>query len=63
MDGLDYRHGTSHGVGHFLNVHEGPIGVGTRKSYDDSPLKAGMVLSNEPGYCESLQPVSLESPV
>ncbi len=31
-DGLDYRHGTGHGVGHFLNVHEGPHGIGTRIS-------------------------------
>ncbi|KAF9236072.1 peptidase M24, structural domain-containing protein [Melanogaster broomeanus] len=30
QDGLDYRHGTGHGVGHFLNVHEGPQGIGTR---------------------------------
>ncbi|KAL7415087.1 Creatinase/aminopeptidase [Mrakia frigida] len=51
-DGLDYRHGTSHGVGHFLNVHEGPQGIGTRKNYDESPLKEGMVMSNEPGYYE-----------
>jgi len=31
-DGLDYRHGTGHGVGHFLNVHEGPQGISFRKS-------------------------------
>jgi Xaa-Pro aminopeptidase len=51
-DGLDYRHGTGHGVGHFLNVHEGPQGVGPRVAYNDIGLVEGMVLSNEPGYYE-----------
>jgi Xaa-Pro aminopeptidase len=46
--GLDYRHGTGHGVGAFLSVHEGPCGIGSR--YHTTPLQAGMVLSNEPGY-------------
>ncbi|KAK4217331.1 putative Xaa-Pro aminopeptidase P [Rhypophila decipiens] len=50
--GLDYRHGTGHGVGSFLNVHEGPIGIGTRKQYIDVPLAPGNVLSIEPGYYE-----------
>ncbi|KIJ15105.1 hypothetical protein PAXINDRAFT_169294 [Paxillus involutus ATCC 200175] len=50
QDGLDYRHGTGHGVGHFLNVHEGPQGIGTRIAYNSTPLKAGMTVSNEPGY-------------
>ncbi|EGO03418.1 hypothetical protein SERLA73DRAFT_174889 [Serpula lacrymans var. lacrymans S7.3] len=50
QDGLDYRHGTGHGVGHFLNVHEGPQGIGTRIGYNNFPLKAGMTISNEPGY-------------
>jgi len=49
-DGLDYRHGTGHGVGHFLNVHEGPQGIGTRIAYNSTPLRAGMTVSNEPGY-------------
>ncbi|KAM5541777.1 hypothetical protein V8D89_004506 [Ganoderma adspersum] len=49
-DGLDYRHGTGHGVGHFLNVHEGPHGIGVRIAYNNTPLKAGMTVSNEPGY-------------
>ena len=51
-EGLDYRHGTGHGVGSFLNVHEGPIGIGTRKEYADIPLSVGNVISNEPGYYE-----------
>ena len=41
--GKDYKHGTSHGVGHFLNVHEGPRG---------EILKEGNVITNEPGYYE-----------
>ena len=51
-DGLDYRHGTGHGVGHFLNVHEGPQGIGTRAVFNDTSLKENMVVSNEPGYYE-----------
>jgi Xaa-Pro aminopeptidase len=50
QEGLDYRHGTGHGVGSFLNVHEGPIGVGTRVSYTEVALSAGNVISDEPGY-------------
>ena len=44
--GLDYAHGTGHGVGSFLNVHEGPHGISKRNSI---PLEPGMVVSNEPG--------------
>ncbi len=51
-DGLDYRHGTGHGVGHFLNVHEGPQGIGTRAVFNETSLKENMVVSNEPGYYE-----------
>ncbi|KAM4055647.1 metallopeptidase family M24 domain-containing protein [Hirsutella rhossiliensis] len=50
--GLDYRHGTGHGVGSYLNVHEGPIGIGTRVQYAEVSLAHGNVLSNEPGYYE-----------
>jgi Xaa-Pro aminopeptidase len=52
MNGLDYRHGTGHGVGSYLNVHEGPIGIGTRVQYTEVALSAGNVISNEPGYYE-----------
>jgi len=45
---LDYDHGTGHGVGCFLNVHEGPQRISKRGG--DAPLRAGMVVSNEPGY-------------
>ncbi|KAI0691006.1 Creatinase/aminopeptidase [Cerioporus squamosus] len=48
-DGLG-EHGTGHGVGHFLNVHEGPQGIGVRIAYNSTPLKPGMTVSNEPGY-------------
>ena len=44
---LDYAHGTGHGVGYFLNVHEGPIGIS--KNYKVM-LKPGHVISNEPGF-------------
>ena len=47
-EGYDYDHGTGHGVGHFLNVHEGPASISKRQI--DVPLTEGMVLSNEPGY-------------
>ena len=47
LDGLDYDHGTGHGVGHYLAVHEGPQRF-SRTS--DVPLEPGMVLSNEPGH-------------
>jgi len=49
--GLDYRHGTGHGVGAALNVHEGPQSVSPRFG-NPTPLQPGMVLSNEPGYYE-----------
>jgi Xaa-Pro aminopeptidase len=51
--GLDYAHGTGHGVGSYLSVHEGPqriSPVGSSQSGGDEPLRAGMILSNEPGY-------------
>lgn len=46
--GLDYDHGTGHGVGHYLSVHEGPQNISKRPVA--TPLRAGMVCSNEPGY-------------
>jgi len=51
--GVDYAHGTGHGVGSFLSVHEGPqriSPVGSSQSGGDEPLQVGMILSNEPGY-------------
>ena len=46
-DGLDYAHGTGHGVGFFLNVHEGPQSI---SKYNSVKIKKGMILSNEPGF-------------
>ena len=45
--GLDYKHGTGHGVGFFLNVHEGPQSI---SKYNKIKFQEGMVLSNEPGF-------------
>mgnify|MGYP000191582399 CR=1 FL=1 len=45
--GLDYGHGTGHGVGAYLGVHEGPCGISSRAV---TPLEPGMIVSNEPGY-------------
>lgn len=47
-EGLDYNHGTGHGVGTFLAVHEGPQSISKKAS--QHPLAPGMVISNEPGY-------------
>jgi Xaa-Pro aminopeptidase len=46
--GLDYDHGTGHGVGVYLGVHEGPQRIS--KAPNTVPLQAGMIVSNEPGY-------------
>ncbi|WP_439479872.1 aminopeptidase P family protein [Chryseobacterium aquaticum] len=48
MNGKDYNHGTGHGVGSFMNVHEGPQNI--RKDMNPQELLLGMVCSNEPGY-------------
>jgi Xaa-Pro aminopeptidase len=47
LAGQDYDHGTGHGVGSYLSVHEGPQGISRKAS---TPLEVGMILSNEPGY-------------
>jgi len=47
---LDYGHGTGHGVGYFLNVHEGPQAIA---KYNNVKILPGMILSNEPGYYEN----------
>ena len=46
---LDYAHGTGHGVGYYLNVHEGPHAISKRNTVS---FKEGMIVSNEPGYYE-----------
>ena len=50
-EGLDYDHGTGHGVGHYLGVHEGPQRIA--KTPNRVALEPGMVVSNEPGYYKS----------
>lgn len=50
--GMDFGHGTGHGVGFFLNVHEGPVGIGYRVRSQPA-LQPGMFLSNEPGLYRS----------
>jgi Xaa-Pro aminopeptidase len=46
-DGVDFDHGTGHGVGSYLSVHEGPARI---SKFGSAPLQRGMILSNEPGY-------------
>jgi Xaa-Pro aminopeptidase len=58
--GLDFNHGISHGVGHVLSVHEGPNGI--KKGISSYPVKAGMIMSNEPGvYIEGGFGVRIEN--
>ena len=57
--GLDYDHGTGHGVGSYLGVHEGPAGLSRRST---EPIRAGMILSIEPGnYREGLYGIRIEN--
>ena len=59
-EGVDYNHGTGHGVGYFLNVHEGPQSISPR--WIDEPLKPGMLITNEPGiYRDGKHGVRLEN--
>ena len=59
-EGLDYNHGTGHGVGYFLNVHEGPQSVSPR--WLDVALEPGMLVTNEPGmYRDGKHGVRLEN--
>ena len=70
MAGFDYDHGTGHGVGSYLGVHEGPQRIA--KAVNTQPLLTGMILSNEPGYyreghwgirIETLQVVTAPEPI
>lgn len=59
-EGIDFNHGTGHGVGYFLNVHEGPQSISTR--WFDVTLKPGMLITNEPGiYRDGKHGVRLEN--
>jgi Xaa-Pro aminopeptidase len=61
--GLDYQHGTGHGVGYYLNVHEGPQNISPHKR-SDTPLEPGMVLTIEPGvYKEDRHGIRTENMV
>ena len=60
--GLDYNHGTGHGVGHLLNVHEGPQYIHTRHLPDEAKFKPGMLTSDEPGlYLEGRYGIRTEN--
>lgn len=60
QEGIDYKCGTGHGVGYFLNVHEGPQGI--RMQYNDTVLEEGMILTNEPGiYRENIRGIRIEN--
>ncbi len=48
--GCDYDHGTGHGIGSFLSVHEAPQRIAKKSMFDSVELVPGMILSNEPGY-------------
>ena len=48
--GCDYDHGTGHGVGSFLSVHEGPQRISKKQGMSDGEIREGMILSNEPGF-------------
>ena len=48
--GCDYDHGTGHGIGSFLSVHEGPQRIAKNQGLSDCEIKEGMILSNEPGF-------------
>lgn len=59
-ENLDYKHGTGHGVGHILNVHEGPHGI--RMQYNPQKLEEGMIVTNEPGiYIENSHGIRIEN--
>jgi Xaa-Pro aminopeptidase len=59
-EGIDYGHGTGHGVGHFSNVHEGPMNISPKPI--DVTLQPGMVISNEPGiYREGSHGIRIEN--
>ena len=58
--GIDYKCGTGHGVGHILNVHEGPHGI--RFQYNLQRLEVGMIVTNEPGaYIEGSHGIRIEN--
>lgn len=63
--GLDYNHGTGHGVGYLLNIHEGPAGIRWQYRPSDShPFEPGMIITNEPGlYIAGSHGIRLENEI
>lgn len=61
--GLDYNHGTGHGVGYLLSIHEGPCRISWKPSSEGShPLESGMIVTDEPGvYVEQSHGIRLEN--
>lgn len=63
-ENIDYQCGTGHGVGHFLNVHEGPHGIRPRSRFphESTPFEAGMIVTDEPGiYLEGQYGIRIEN--
>ena len=62
--GIDYKHGTGHGIGYILNVHEGPQNIRWKfaQGQYEAPLKEGMIVSDEPGvYIENSHGIRIEN--
>jgi len=62
--GIDYKHGTGHGIGYILNVHEGPQNIRWRfaSGQNEAPLMPGMIVSDEPGvYIEGSYGIRIEN--
>lgn len=58
--GINYGHGTGHGIGYFLSVHEGPMSI--RTEYNSEPIREGQIMSNEPGiYRENEYGIRIEN--
>ena len=61
---LDFKHGTGHGIGYLLSIHEDPCRIRWQHVANELPLEAGMILSNEPGiYIENSHGIRLENEI
>lgn len=59
---LDFKHGTGHGIGYLLSIHEPPCNIRWQQALEETPLQEGMILSNEPGiYIENSHGIRLEN--
>ena len=55
QDGLNYQHGTGHGMGAYLNVHEGPMGIGTFQAFTEQLIISSLIDdSDNPSICKRL---------